>query len=204
MPPIARLLCLLLAMAAFWPSMAAAQIQRCTTPGGGVAYTDRSCADIGGVNRVPREQAAEAAKARMGGGCARNLRDLVLIVTDALEAHDGNRLAAVYHFAGMSGSAAYSIMARLDTVAQRRLVGIAPVLSSPVVAVSDPTIATGASAALPSPYGTAAAGGSVLPPQSARRVPIGLRVEQIQENGITRANTFFGLHKYFGCWWLKG
>lgn len=135
MPFPVRLLTLLpplaLVAAALSPSAAQAQIRRCTDARGNSVYTDRDCAAVGGVDRLPRGAAAAAKpEAAYVGGCARNLRDLVGAITTAIDAHDGNKLAAVYHFAGMSDGQGYAIAQRLDAIAQRPLLDIAPVMGA--------------------------------------------------------------------------
>jgi len=135
MPFPVRLLTLLpplaLAAAALSPSVAQAQIRRCTDAHGNSVYTDRDCAAVGGVDRLPRGAAAAAKpEAAYVGGCSRNLRDLVGAITHAIDAHDGNKLAAVYHFAGMSDDQGYAIVQRLDAIAQRPLLDIAPVMGA--------------------------------------------------------------------------
>ncbi|MGO1071877.1 hypothetical protein [Lysobacter sp. CA199] len=128
LPPLA------LTAAALHPAAAQAQIRRCTDARGNSVYTDRDCAQVGGVDRLPRG-AAQTQKPPYTGGCARNLRDLVGQITNAIDARDGNKLAAVYHWAGMSDDQAYSVIERLDAIAQRPLLDIAPVLPAAAPAV---------------------------------------------------------------------
>ncbi|MEH6422312.1 DUF4124 domain-containing protein, partial [Pseudomonas sp. CGJS7] len=140
MPARLRLLLLLTAAPAallLHSSPAQAQIRRCTDARGNSVYTDRDCAQVGGVDRLPRG-AAQAQKPAYTGGCARNLRDLVGQITNAIDARDGNKLAAVYHWTGMSDDQAYSVIERLDAIAQRPLLDIAPVMASTPVAAPSP------------------------------------------------------------------
>lgn len=151
MPSFARLCLSLLpplAMSclALHPTAAQAQIRRCTDAHGNSVYTDRDCATAGGVDRLPRGAApASAQQTAYTGGCARNLRDLVGQITSAIDAHDGNKLASVYHWAGMSDDRAYAVIERLDAIAQRPLLDIAPVMPS----VAEPEAAPGAWTTLP-------------------------------------------------------
>lgn len=151
MPVPARLRLLLLLTAApaallLHSSPAQAQIRRCTDTHGNSVYTDRDCASAGGVDRLPRGAApASAQQTPYTGGCARNLRDLVGQITSAIDAHDGNKLASVYHWAGMSDDRAYAVIQRLDAIAQRPLLDIAPVMPS----VPEPEAVPGAWTTLP-------------------------------------------------------
>lgn len=140
LPPLA-MSCL-----ALHPTAAQAQIRRCTDAHGNSVYTDRDCASAGGVDRLPRGAApATAQQTPYTGGCARNLRDLVGQITSAIDAHDGNKLASVYHWTGMSDDRAYAVIERLDAIAQRPLLDIAPVMPS----VAEPEATPGAWTTLP-------------------------------------------------------
>lgn len=172
------------------PGAVAAQVRHCVTPEGQHIFTDRDCASVGGVEQAQAKPVASAIPVRRGG-CARNVDDLVFEMTGAFHARDANRLAGVYHWAGMAGSAAYDVMARLDDLVQKPLVDIVPVLPDEPEPVTgaDPSIAAFEAPAEPAPRA---------------RAPVGLRVEQTQANGITPARTVFGLQRHFGCWWIKG
>lgn len=154
-------------------SDAAAQVRRCVTDAGQVIYTDRRCESLGALERAAPERPAMRSTHRMG--CARTLRDLVFEITEAINARDPNRLAAYYHWAGMSHARAYATLGRLDAIAQRPLVDIVPLLP-----------------------------GDVSDADAWRRAPTGLRLEQTQRNGITPARAVFGLQRHLGCWWLRG
>ncbi|UNK50846.1 hypothetical protein MNR01_07555 [Lysobacter sp. S4-A87] len=184
------LVTVLLAMAGTQP--VAAQVHRCTMPDGVDVYTDRACPDVGAVEQAPKAAPPAVARARTGG-CARNLRDLVHEINGAFDARDANRLAGVYHWAGMSGSNAYDVLARLDALVQLPLVGIVPVM--PAESGDEAAAMEAAPLFEEDP---------VIAPPRPRRPPVALRVEQTQANGITPARTVFGLQKHFGCWWIKG
>lgn len=206
-------LVLLLIAASLWPRPAQAQIRRCVGADGAAVFTDRRCEDIGSADSLPRAPAAAAgAKGRYRGGCARSLQDLVFQMTSAIDSHDANRLAGVYHWTGMSGSTGYSVLERLDTIARRPLVDIVPVMSTPAappappptpawVAGGDaaPTDAEPGSEFTPTPPDP-----DYYPQTSVRRIPVALRVEQTLSNGSTPSHTVFGLIRHFGCWWIKG
>lgn len=187
--PTLRSTCLLAfalgaALLSWFPRPVQAQVRRCTTADGISIYTDRKCADLGASDRVPRSPPGGA---RTGlrlyrGGCARNLQDLVYEMTTAIDARDVNRLAGLYHWAGVSGRTATSLMNRLDAIAQRPLVDIVPVAAR-------------------TPDQDEAAYYPTTVPQ--RHPPVALRVEQTLANGSTPSRTVFGLQRHFHCWWLR-
>jgi len=207
------LLALLLILSGSAASPAMAEVRRCVTPTGQTIFTDRKCGDVGATERVPQSATTPARVYR--GGCAHNLQDLVFEISTAIDAHDANRLAGVYHWPGMSSDAGYQVWTRLDSIARRPLVDIVPVMSQASVASSSrPPGATLADAAaalgLPAPPTSSASGASPTPvdpnlyPQtSVRRTPVALRVEQTLGASATPARTVFGLVRYFGCWWVR-
>lgn len=188
--PMPRLLLPFVLLALGAPFCVAAQVRHCVTPDGQQVFTDRECASIGAVEQVRPRPASTAAAQPRRGGCARNVDDLVFEMTGAFDTRDPNRLAGVYHWAGMAGNAAYDVLARLDDLVQRPLVDIVPVMPDEPesIAASSP------------PYPAFEA----TPPAPRPRAPIALRVEQTLANGITPSRTLFGLQKHFGCWWIKG
>lgn len=206
-----RSLLLLLAGAALWqPGTAAAEVRRCVTPTGQAIFTDRKCTDVGATERLPRSS-VEMPTRMYRGGCARNLQDLVFEITTAIDSQDANRLAGVYHWPGMSGSTAYQVWSRLDTIVRRPLVDIAPVMpaarveAAPVLpppALQDPAdgMAVAASA---QPAPVAAPDPQLYPQTAIRRAPVALRVEQTLVGSATPARTVFGLVRHFGCWWVR-
>lgn len=173
---LAAPLALLLAL---WPHPAYTQVRRCVSPDGTPVYTDRSCRDLGGLER--RRDAPGSAPGHRYRGCARNLPDLVFEMTTAFDMRDPNRLASVYHWPGMSGRSGNGVLSRLDAMVNRPLVDIVPVM----------------------PGGGSDAAG-YYPQDSVRQQPVGLRVEQTLANGITPSRTVFGLTRHFGCWWIRG
>lgn len=175
---------LLLLVPCGWAPSVSAQVRRCTAADGSSIFTDRKCADIGAVDRLPRAAAGAAGGMRLHRhGCARNLQDLVYEMTTAIDAHDANRLAGVYHWVGVSGSGATGIMKRLDVIVRRPLVDIMPVAAR-----------TSASEDEDAYYP------STIP---QRRAPVALRVEQTLGNGSTPSRTVFGLQRHFDCWWIR-
>ncbi len=162
------------------PSTATAAVLRCQLPDGTTLYTDRRCSDLGATPRSepPRRGAYRS-------GCARNLQDLMLSISSAIDNGDTNRLASVYHWAGTSGSRSKAVMVRLERLTQRPLIGVVPVMA-------------GAAAEIP-------AGGHYRSSDAPDyRTPVAIRIEQTLENGVTPSTTVFGLHRYFGCLWIRG
>lgn len=167
---------------ALCPFDADAQVRRCVAHTGGVIYTDRRCEDIGAIERAAPAPSAGATRA-LSTTCARSVQDLVYEVTSAFDARDPNRLAAVYHWVGVSNRNGYRMMERFNTMVKRPLVDVVPVVRGGET------------------FGTT--GTLEGPPPTPRRL-VGLRIEQTLGNSITPVNTTFGLQKNVGCWWLRG
>lgn len=176
------LLALCLLGAASWSTTADAQVRRCVQPDGDVSYTDHRCAEIGAVER-PADHGDAGVGRLYRGGCPRTLQDLLFEMTQAIHARDINHLASLYHWAGMSSSAANEVMQQLDTLVQQPLVDVVPVMSP----------STGA---LPG-YGHAMSAGGY----GSR--PVAVRIEQTLADSVTPSRTVFGLHRYFGCLWIR-
>jgi len=192
-------------MSLAWCAPVAAEVRHCVLPDGQSVFTDRGCNEVGGVEQAQQGPPAGAVgnvEKKRGPGCARNIDDLLAEMNNAFNAHDANKLAGVYHWAGMSGSTAYNVMERLDAIVQRPLVDIVPVMQQDEAIAAD----TGADAAAAPPYPAfteaAAPEASAAPPKP--RTPVAVRVDQTQQNGIAAVQTVFGLQKHFGCWWIKG
>ncbi len=186
MPALQRasvLAALLSLLSCSWAPPASAQVRRCTGADGTEIFTDRKCADIGASERLPRSAGTGSGLRLYRRGCARNLQDLVYEMTTAIDAHDANRLAGVYHWVGVSGSGATGIMKRLDVIVRRPLVDIMPIAARSDAGADD-------DAYYPSTI-----------PQ--RRPPVALRVEQTLGNGSTPSRTVFGLQRHFDCWWIR-
>jgi hypothetical protein len=182
---------LLLALACLgaWPRSALAQVRQCTMPDGRPLYTDQKCEALGAVpaTKPPAPttgaKAAETGVRLSGGGCSRTLQDLVFELTSAIDAGDANRLSSIYHWVGISDAGAVSVMDQLDRIAHRPLLDITPVSAQPA-----------AEAAI--------TGAGDIARTTARRPPVGLRLEQTLPNRITPAPTVLGLRRHFGCWWV--
>lgn len=166
----------LLAVASAWPAAAAAQVNQCVRPDGVPLYTDRECSESGATAKAPDNDPAVSGGRRLyRAGCARDFQDLLYEMTSAIDSGDVNRLAGLYHWAGMSGRAGYAVMDRLDALVQRPLVDIVPVMPGDEF-----------------PY-----------PQTTVGAPLALRIEQTLANGSTPSRTVFDTHQHLGCWWIK-
>jgi hypothetical protein len=192
-----------------WPQPSQAQVRRCVTASGQTIFTDRRCSEVEAVERLPREQPRSGAQLHRAGGCARTLQDLVFAVTSAIDARDGNRLAAVYHWPGTSADSGYRIWTQLDAIANRPLVDIVPVMAGsdpPAERAPDAEATTSNDASDASATGTGASARvdpDLYPQTSVRRNPVALRVEQTLGASATPTRTVFGLTHYFGCWWVR-
>ena len=172
-----RPIALLLFLCASGP--ACAEVRHCVAGDGTSVFTDRRCEDIGAVQRRAPGPAAPGAPVRRDS-CPRTLQDLVFEVTTAVDTRDVNRLAGVYGWSGMSNSAGYALMDRLQAIVARPLVDVVPVYPGEV----------------------SATGGDYFPQTTTRRAPVALRLEQTLANGTTPSRTVFGLRRGFGCWWV--
>ena len=183
---IARLTiaCLLLLAGCLWTRpVSAQQVRRCVTADGGTVVTDKPCAALGGFDRLPP---AVGLSSPRRGGCARSLDALSYEVATAIELKDANRLAASYHWVGMGGDQAYRVFDRLEAIARRPLLDIAPV-------------GGGTDA---EPVWREDAEGYLVPVYPKPRPPTGLRIVQLLGRGDATTRTSFGLRRHAGCLWL--
>ena len=175
-------LAILVMMACAWSFSVHAEVKRCVLPSGEHVYTDRRCDDVGAVPRRPRADTSGTTASRLyRSGCVRNLRDLTYQLASAIGNRDVNALAALYHWPGMSTSAATATMRQLDAIVQRPLVDI------------DLIFAAGPST------------NDLNPPTATEQAPMptGLRVRQTLVNAATPSQTGFGVRRHMGCWWLQ-
>ena len=158
---------------------ACAEVRHCVAADGTSIFTDRRCEDIGAVQRRQQTPVDTAARP-LRVGCPRTLQDLVFEVSNAIDTGDANRLAGVYAWSGMSTSAGYALMDRLQAIVDRPLVDVVPVYSGDA----------------------SATGGDYYPQATVRRAPVAMRLEQTLANGTTPSRTVLGLRRGFGCWWV--
>ena len=186
-----------------WSPPAAAQVNRCEHSDGTIAYTDHRCREIGAVERLP-SPARIGSRRVYRGGCARNVQDLLFEMTTAIDGGDANRLASVYHWAGMPSRGATAVMNRLAAVVRRPLVDIVPVVPEPQpppLPVFTRTVGDAGAAEI-------VASAEVIseryyPSTVMDATPVAVRVVQTLGNGVTPSETVFGLHRYFGCLWIR-
>ncbi len=171
------------------PEASAQQVRRCTTHDGRTVTTDKPCAAIDATDRVPRMPTDAGYMRRPNRTvCARNLNELSYEVASAIDLQDANRLAGVYHWAGMDGTQAYKVFDRLESLVKRPIADIGP-------------IGGGADA---EPIWREDAEGNFVPIYPKARAPTGLKVEQLLGRGNVRTtSTVFGLRRYMGCLWLS-
>ena len=177
---------LLLFLAIAWPDPLRAEVRRCVMPGGNVVHTDRSCSSLGAVEQSRQGADKPVATHLYHGRCAGTLPDLLYEVTSAIDSRDVNRLAATYHWPGMSGGSANATLDRLDAIAARPLLDVRIVTTDiPAEPPEDPFSAD------PSAV------------DEVRVVPTGLRVEQVLDDGRTPVTTHFSLRRHLDCWWVR-
>jgi hypothetical protein len=183
------LLLSLLAMAA--PVHAqSGQIQRCTGPDGATVFTDRRCEDIGAMARLPPATPRDGDPAQTRNGCPRRLSELVDQLRSAIDAHDVNRLSSIYLWSNLSEPSANQVLTRLEAIAERPLIDIAPVYPEAL-----------GTAAIASPPDTSIA--TAETPQPVQPRPTGLRLEQTLTNGSTPSRTIFNLRRQYNCFWVS-
>ena len=101
-----------------------------------------------------------------------------------------DQVAGLYDWVGMSTSAGYQLMDRLQVIASRTLVDVQPMYAGGAneygydVVEFDPDT-----------------GAVVSKPASKPRL-VGLRVEQVLKDGHTPSRTVFSVRQRLGCWWI--
>lgn len=187
---------------------AGAEVRRCEAGDGTSVFTDRQCTAVGATEAATRAGSTGARLHR--SGCARSLQDLMFEVSMAIDARDANHLASVYHWAGMSGRSANAVMDRLGRVVRRPLVDVVPVTAQPAPRHA---VLADAPASGPGPGEDPDSDAATLAPPAARFAsyggvdrgpPVGVRIVQTTDDGITPSETSFQLHEHFGCVWLQG
>jgi len=192
---VRRLLLMLVTLSALSLFIEAAPAQqggarRCTMVDGTTLYTDKACADLGAVPRLPRTSDSDSRLNLYRGGCSRTLSDLVYQITSAINAEDVNRLAGVYEWSGASNASAHRTLNRLEAIVKRPLVDIIAVRPAPPPLLDEDGRIVD--------YNS----DGYYPRTSVRQRPIGLRLEQTLANGSTPSRTVFGLRRHYNCFWV--
>jgi hypothetical protein len=208
-----------------------AGLQRCMGADGVAIYTDRPCDTQGaGVRDAPR---AWNAPVRRRPPCALSAEDLLWGVRSALEAQDVNRLAAYYHWTGISNTEAGYLMNRLMQISDRPLVDARlvfvereiPVTALPPLAAPRALPAAEDPLAEPSADAAPAAAASEWPPgfdfgepgaapavppaatpgtPTLVQVPVALQIDQVAAaDSAHPVAVTFQVQRYFNCWWIR-
>lgn len=183
---------------------AQAEVRHCVTADGQSVFTDRECHRIGATEQAPRTPGGPA-RVVQPATCARSVQELAFEITMAIDAQDTNRLANVFHWAGMSSREAFAAWQRLDTIAKRPLADIVPV--EPQLPSAPPVPASQASPAPAKPSWTTEPATPPMPqppPAAAMvRTPVALRLEQTVDGTAHPASTTLALVRHFDCWWVR-
>ncbi|MBW8312943.1 MAG: DUF4124 domain-containing protein [Rhizobium sp.] len=182
MPRFARLLLLAALLAPAAPASAQA-VNRCVDAQGRSVFSDQSCASQDARPREAPKPPADDVHGFTSGtgttapGCARTPDALLDGVRGALEAHDVNRLATHYHWAGTGARAGRFLMDELEAITAR------PLASAELVWETPPPEAS---------------------PDAPPAPPSRLRIEQSGASGAAGAvRTEFLLRRNAGCWWIE-
>jgi hypothetical protein len=161
-------------------------VHRCIGAHGDAVFTDQRCEDIGAVVRPePAPPFGSASTQRVHvhvHDCARSTNDLHDGLEAALAAHDVNRLAAFYQWAGISSAESADILKRLQAIADR------PLAMVHLVRPHEPTDANG--------FQTVAS----ARPSGAVAIEL---VQTRSSNDPSPVRTGFALTAYMGCWWIR-
>lgn len=161
-------------IALMWPQPASAQtvVHRCVGSNGGTIYSDRSCAHFDAIERPAPGHAGSTSRR----GCRRTPDALLTELRLALESHDVNRLAGLYHWPGTSGAGSLDVMDRLEALSRRPLVALELLTTAPASAAVTDTPAA---------------------------LPLGVRIEQMRgAHDITSSTTQLSLRRNAECWWM--
>ena len=195
------------------PAPAQAQsIRRCVDADGVTVFTDKPCELVQARPRLAAQAQApvtlSAGRASLGAQsgrqCPQRLSELVDEIQLAIQSGDVNRLSALYWWAGHGNASASRLLERLEAMAARPLVDIAPVypeLAPPSEPAQPQWLEVGDSgSAAASGAGTAApvVAATTRPPR-----PYALRVEQVLANSATPSRSILRLRRQYGCFWIS-
>lgn len=168
------------------PIDATAVVRRCVGPDGGTIYTDRPCDQFNARDyKAPPATATSDSSADDTGpvrsDCSRTPDALLFDLRRAVESSNINALAGLYHWPGVGGRAAVSIMDRLEDLAAEPGASVDLIYPEAAFVVHD-------RAAYPE-----------LPAEN----PIGIRVARVVDAASMRApEQTLGLRRHAGCWWI--
>lgn len=161
-------------------------VHRCIGANGAAVFTDQRCEDIGAIVRPePAPLFGSGSPQRVHvhvHDCARTADDLHNGLEAALAAHDVNRIAGFYQWAGISSAESADILKRLQAIADRPLAAVHLIRPhQPIDANGDQTVASAR-------------------PSEASAIEL---VQTRSGNDPTPARTEFALTAYMGCWWIR-
>ena len=197
----------LLGLACLTAPVQAQTIRRCVTADGVAVFTDKPC-EL--ANARPRLAAPAQAPTTLSGGraglvaqtgrqCPQRLSELVDEIQLAIQAGDVNRLSALYWWAGQNNDRASRLLERLEAMAARPLVDIAPVYPE-----RPPTSDTATPQWLESGHdGSSEAAAPVMVTSPRPPRPYALRIEQVLANSATPTRSILHLRHQYGCFWIN-
>lgn len=192
-------------------------LHRCIGADGAAIFTDRACRDLEATDApAPGVSVLPAGVIVRVRSCARNQDDLLDGVRNALEAHDGNRLAEYYHWTGMGNTEGYRLINRLADFSERPLLDVQLVSSSEVGTPMPPLPPPPLEGDYPADdlYSTddglsdnaeSSMGWQRRRPDPPPRSNADLlRVDQMRSDKDFESQvTYFRLRSNAGCWWLQ-
>jgi len=184
----------------------ASGLHRCIGSDGAAIFTDRACRDLQATDAPPpsadRLRPAVIVRTR---SCARSQDDLLSGVRTALEAHDPNKLAEYYHWAGMGNTEGYRLMGRLASFSERPLLDVQLVSSAQVGTPMPPLPPPPPLDDVFAPDDELGPDSDPTPPDPTPRASADLlRVDQMRsETDYESQVTYFRLRSNAGCWWLQ-
>ena len=161
-------------------------MNRCIGSDGTSIFTDQKCEDIGAVQRNDPPPVA----GNVGDGfgrlranmCARQPRELLDGVENAIHAGDVNQIAAFYHWPGVSSAASAAIFKRLQALVTHPLLSIDLIYSHAQQEDS---------------------GGALRADVSPRRAYAVQIVQTRSERDGTPIRSALALRRNIGCWWVQ-
>lgn len=198
-------------------SALAQDINRCTGADGSAVFTDRDCRSIDALPaNPPPGRSTERSDLIISEGfkthCPQRLSQLVARIEDAIHGNNVNQLSSLYWWSGQNNADASRLLERLESLASRPLVEIAPVYPA---ARPDPGWSGDATE---SPVGRMAdiavdawqesqrhneSPLAPIAPAPARQRPIGLRVSQWLPNSSSSVSNVLYLRREHGCFWVR-